>query len=269
MLFRSLGNSAYVYLSVAFIQMVKALMPCVVYLVGVAFKVESFFSLLLPVFPGGATARAPPFRRRLADGAVRGDAERSAHAVGALGEPRRISRRVDRTDAAPGRPGVLHASRAPVEAVVDVGVLPDRVVALEAGLDVARALRHARVGGHDGILARPDRVRPVDAEKPRARGHGPDGRGGHGGQGQRTEHEARGHSSGNETTIGGSDALKQRRAFVRGARRDRGSSGPRAHIESHERSGRAGGTSRLGKCAASIGAERGRPEASDCSKKYR
>ena len=37
-----LGNSAYVYLSVAFIQMVKALMPCVVYLVGVAFKVESF-----------------------------------------------------------------------------------------------------------------------------------------------------------------------------------------------------------------------------------
>ena len=37
-----LGNSAYVYLSVAFIQMVKALMPCVVYLVGVGFKVESF-----------------------------------------------------------------------------------------------------------------------------------------------------------------------------------------------------------------------------------
>jgi hypothetical protein len=37
-----LGNSAYVYLSVAFIQMVKALMPCIVYLVGVGFKIESF-----------------------------------------------------------------------------------------------------------------------------------------------------------------------------------------------------------------------------------
>ena len=38
------GNSAYVYLSVAFIQMVKALMPCVilVYGVGIAFKVEHF-----------------------------------------------------------------------------------------------------------------------------------------------------------------------------------------------------------------------------------
>jgi hypothetical protein len=37
-----LGNSAYLYLSVAFIQMVKALMPCVVYLVGVSFKIETF-----------------------------------------------------------------------------------------------------------------------------------------------------------------------------------------------------------------------------------
>lgn len=37
-----MGNSAYVYLSVAFIQMVKALMPCLVYGVGVAFKVEHF-----------------------------------------------------------------------------------------------------------------------------------------------------------------------------------------------------------------------------------
>ena len=36
------GNSAYVYLSVAFIQMVKALMPCVVYGVGIAFKVETY-----------------------------------------------------------------------------------------------------------------------------------------------------------------------------------------------------------------------------------
>ena len=37
-----MGNSAYVYLSVAFIQMVKALMPAVVYLVGIAFRVEQF-----------------------------------------------------------------------------------------------------------------------------------------------------------------------------------------------------------------------------------
>jgi len=37
-----MGNSAYVYLSVAFIQMVKALMPAVVYCVGVVFKVEVF-----------------------------------------------------------------------------------------------------------------------------------------------------------------------------------------------------------------------------------
>ncbi len=38
----SLGNAVYLYLSVAFIQMVKALMPCVVYLVGVSFKIETF-----------------------------------------------------------------------------------------------------------------------------------------------------------------------------------------------------------------------------------
>ena len=37
-----LGNSAYVYLSVSFIQMVKALMPCVVYIVAVAYQVETF-----------------------------------------------------------------------------------------------------------------------------------------------------------------------------------------------------------------------------------
>lgn len=37
-----MGNSAYVYLSVAFIQMVKALMPCVVYTVGCVFKVEKY-----------------------------------------------------------------------------------------------------------------------------------------------------------------------------------------------------------------------------------
>ena len=37
-----MGNTAYVYLSVAFIQMVKALMPCVVYTVGCAFKVEKY-----------------------------------------------------------------------------------------------------------------------------------------------------------------------------------------------------------------------------------
>ena len=37
-----MGNTAYVYLSVAFIQMVKALMPCVVYLVGIIFKVEKY-----------------------------------------------------------------------------------------------------------------------------------------------------------------------------------------------------------------------------------
>lgn len=37
-----LGNSAYLYLSVAFIQMVKASMPCVVYLVGVSFQIETF-----------------------------------------------------------------------------------------------------------------------------------------------------------------------------------------------------------------------------------
>ena len=37
-----MGNSAYVYLSVAFIQMVKALMPCIVYVVGIAFKVEKY-----------------------------------------------------------------------------------------------------------------------------------------------------------------------------------------------------------------------------------
>ena len=39
-----LGNSAYIYLSVAFIQMVKALMPCVVYLIGLMFRVETFNS---------------------------------------------------------------------------------------------------------------------------------------------------------------------------------------------------------------------------------
>ena len=37
-----MGNTAYVYLSVAFIQMVKALMLCVVYTVGCAFKVEKY-----------------------------------------------------------------------------------------------------------------------------------------------------------------------------------------------------------------------------------
>ena len=37
-----MGNTAYVYLSVAFIQMVKALMPCVVYTVGCVFKVETY-----------------------------------------------------------------------------------------------------------------------------------------------------------------------------------------------------------------------------------
>ena len=37
-----MGNTAYVYLSVAFIQMVKALMPCVVYTVGCIFKVEKY-----------------------------------------------------------------------------------------------------------------------------------------------------------------------------------------------------------------------------------
>jgi hypothetical protein len=98
--------------------------------------------------------------------------------------------------------GVLHATRAAVQAVVDVGVLPDFVVSLEARLDVAGALQHARVGGHDGILARRDIVRPVNAEKARARGHDPKGRGGHGGQGQRAEHEPRDESSGKVTTLG-------------------------------------------------------------------
>jgi len=37
-----MSNTAYLYLSVAFIQMVKALMPCVVYSVGCALKVEVF-----------------------------------------------------------------------------------------------------------------------------------------------------------------------------------------------------------------------------------
>lgn len=37
-----MSNTAYIYLSVAFIQMIKALMPCVVYLVGIAFGVETF-----------------------------------------------------------------------------------------------------------------------------------------------------------------------------------------------------------------------------------
>lgn len=36
------GNSAYLYLSVSFIQMVKAIMPCVVYTCGILFKLEKF-----------------------------------------------------------------------------------------------------------------------------------------------------------------------------------------------------------------------------------
>ena len=175
--------------------------------------------------------RFDPRRRGLADGAHGGDSERGAHAVGALGEPGGIAGRVDRADAASGLRGVRHASRAAVQAVVDVGVLPDFVVSLEARLDVARALQHARVGGHDGILARRDIVRPVDAEKARARGHEPKGRGGHGGQGQRAEHEPRYDSSGNVTSLGWLDAFKQRRALVRGALGHRRSSGPGVHVE--------------------------------------
>jgi len=37
-----LGNSAHVQLSVAFIQVVKAVMPCMFYLVGVMFEIETF-----------------------------------------------------------------------------------------------------------------------------------------------------------------------------------------------------------------------------------
>ena len=37
-----LGNAAYIHLSVAFIQMVKALMPCLVYGVGILFQVETY-----------------------------------------------------------------------------------------------------------------------------------------------------------------------------------------------------------------------------------
>ena len=199
--------------------------------------------------------RCDPRRRWLADSAVGGDSERGAHAVGALGEPGGIPGRVDRADAAPGLRGVLHATRAAVQAVVDVGVLPDFVVSLKARLDVAGALQHARVGGHDGILARRDIVRPVNAEKARARGHEPKGRGGHGGQGQRAEHEPRDESSGNVTTLGSIDAFEQRRALVRGVRGHRRSSGPGVHVEQHERSGRATGAARLCLCSSSTGAD--------------
>ncbi|KAB8546932.1 hypothetical protein FH972_025613 [Carpinus fangiana] len=42
-----LSNSAYVYLSVSFIQMLKALMPVAVYSIGVAFKKEAFKSEIM------------------------------------------------------------------------------------------------------------------------------------------------------------------------------------------------------------------------------
>ena len=45
----SLGNSAYQYLSVSFIQMLKALSPVTVYLIGCTLKTETFHSTLLVV----------------------------------------------------------------------------------------------------------------------------------------------------------------------------------------------------------------------------
>lgn len=44
-----LGNAAYLYLSVSFIQMLKALMPVAVFIVGCGFKTETYSSEPLPL----------------------------------------------------------------------------------------------------------------------------------------------------------------------------------------------------------------------------
>ena len=41
-----LSNSAYIFLSVSFIQMLKALMPVAVYSIGVAFKKDAIISII-------------------------------------------------------------------------------------------------------------------------------------------------------------------------------------------------------------------------------
>ena len=179
--------------------------------------------------PLRATLLPPLLRRgRFAHGALVGVAERRAHAFGAQGKPCRGAGFVYRAQTATGHVGVNHASRAAVQAVVHVRVLPDVVVAHRADLGVARVLQRAGVGGDDGVLARSrPGVRPVDAEaigvhRPRRHRGDRDDRGD-------AEHNTRDGNCSGKVTARRLFAVEQRRALVNGARAHRGAGGPGVH----------------------------------------
>ncbi|ONK68840.1 uncharacterized protein A4U43_C05F16560 [Asparagus officinalis] len=85
-LFLWFSNSAYVYLSVSFIQMLKALMPVAVYSLGVLFKKE-WRGPLQPLGCRPPAPRRPPDRRRHLRGHQAGPDPDLAHLQGGLLEP--------------------------------------------------------------------------------------------------------------------------------------------------------------------------------------